>query len=114
MKRLLLIFALILLAPPLVFAQPFLTCDPQAIAEVYKVTWDTTGVESMSSAQPDGSCHHDLAGVPDGDNAGKIQAGREYTLDGVGQGVYEWGPDKTFLYGNPVDTTASTGLGLGE
>ena len=106
-------WAVILLVPSLAFAQPLLTCDPQAGVEKYKVIW-TAGGESISDAGVDGSCLHDLAGVPDGDNAGEIRAGKEYILDGVGQGIYEWSDPTPFLYSNPADTTPPTGLGLGE
>ena len=71
MKKLLLI---LILWPSLVFASPFLICDPNPGAE--KIILEINGVEVPEfAAEADGSLRYDLVGLADGDFVIRAKAG---------------------------------------
>jgi hypothetical protein len=113
MKKLILIF--ILLFPSLGFAEPFLTCDPNPGVTKYRVTVPAIGLEEFSNALLDGSAYHDIASIPDGVHDGELQAGKEeYSIDGVGHGIWRWSAPTPFTLGIPQEPGSSTGIGLSE
>jgi len=72
MKRL--FFLLLLLLPSLVFASPFLICDPNPGAE--KVILEINGVEIPEfPAEVDGSLRYDLVGLAEGAFTIRAKAG---------------------------------------
>ena len=72
MKKLLVLLALILF-PTLVFATPFLVCDPQATVTFYKLT-GPAWVPTTVTAQPDGSIRMDVSFAPVGTSSLTVAA----------------------------------------
>jgi hypothetical protein len=113
MKKLfcLLIVCGIALSPVVVQAAPFLTSDAQP-ADAHRVNWTGTW-EAPVPANTDGSAWIDLGPLAPGAYPGaQIQAGNEYTLDGVGQGVYVWSAPTPFSLTKPVVPLDVTGLDI--
>ena len=73
-------------------ADPFLTCDPQAGIDKYRVVIPSKGIDEESAALPTGAARHDIGSWPVGSYSGEVFAGSEYKLNGVPQGVWLWSP----------------------
>jgi hypothetical protein len=108
MRSLLILIALLFTMP--LWADPFLTCDPQAGVSKYKLTIDT--VESLSDANADGSAWHDLINIPAGDHDAILAAGKHWTIDGVLQPSIKWGDPSPFVLGSPDVSQLPTNISL--
>ena len=109
MKLLIPVF-IVLLTTTVLYADPFLTCDPQTGVKKYKMVIGE--VESFSNAQADGSAWHDLVDTPVGDHDATLAAGIPWTLDGVPQEATEWGPTTPFVLGRPFALQLPTSISL--
>jgi len=66
MKKTLIIILGLLLGNSLVFASPYLVCDPQAGVDTYTVYQDGTEIATKVVAQSDGSLKYDLKNIAPG------------------------------------------------
>lgn len=73
MKKLIPIVLAMVLFPSIVFASPFLVCDPQAGVTFYKLT-GPAWVPASTPAEADGSIKLDLASASIGDNSLTVAA----------------------------------------
>jgi len=71
MKKIIFII-LFCIAPLVLYASPFLVCDPQSGVESYRFTGDT--FFNTITAQADGSLRYDLAGIPMGEHQINVSA----------------------------------------
>jgi hypothetical protein len=92
----------ILLIPSLAIGAS-LTCDPQEGVTKYRVTGEVVDAET------DGSVKWNISGISAGEYNGTLEAGREYVLDGVPQGVWRWSDPVPFVLGVPEKSSPSTG-----
>jgi len=116
MKKLicLLIVCGITLSAVVVQAGPILTSDVQP-ADVHRVRWDGVTWEASVPANANGSAWIDLGPLAPGFYPGcDIQAGNEWKLDGVPQGIYEWSAPTPFSLTKPVAPLDVSGLDIGE
>ena len=110
MKKIIIIaLCLLFWWPRIASADPSLSCDPQAEVTAYRMTIEGIDYEEDSVANPDGSGNHDLAPVPAGEHQAEFRAGKEWTLDGVPQGVYDWSGPTLFSLGRPEKPNAPVG-----
>ena len=110
MKTLIFIIVL-LLGAPVLYAEPFLTCDPQEGVTKYKVIVDN-GDEVISDANADGSAWHDINYVPEGLKPAEIYAGAYWTIDGVPQLTITWSDPHPFVLGRPSISQSPTSITL--
>jgi hypothetical protein len=108
--RLLILLSIVLLTATVLYADPFLTCDPQFGVTKYKLTIDT--IESLSDANADGSAWHDLINIPAGDHDAILAAGKHWTIDGVLQPSIEWSDPSPFVLGRPDVSQLPTNISL--
>ena len=100
------------LFPVFAFAKS-MTCDPQPGVTKIRVIIPSQAIDEISVAQPDGSCLHNIDAWPAGTYSGTIQAGAEYILNGIPQGVMEWSGATPFDLEKPSLSDPSN-IGLRE
>ena len=105
MKKLILVLAILAMAVP-AFAVS-LVCDPQEGVIKYRIDGAT-----IIDAEADGSVVYDISALPPGEHNGTLEAGNEYVLDGVPQGVWQWSDPTPFVLIVPSSLSAPTGTGL--
>ena len=91
MKALLMVIVMVFIGQ-MAYAGPTLTSDPNPGIEVYRTNLPTAGFDnSVNPAGPNGEVMVDLVDVPPGQHTGgTIEAGAEWVLNGVPQGILEW------------------------
>ena len=97
--KLLIVLLITLFAAVVVYAEPFLTCDPQAGVTKYKFV--INGVESISDAQVDGSAWVDMVNIPNGVHDVTLSAGENWTIDNVIQEPIVWSVPSPFVLKRP-------------
>ena len=105
MKRLFLAILILAMVSP-VYAVS-LVCDPQEGVMVYRIDG-----EIVINAEADGSVKYDISAIPTGTHNGTLEAGNEYVLDGVPQGVWQWSDPTPFVLIIPEKKSAPTNTGL--
>jgi hypothetical protein len=104
MKRLIVVFAIILFTVP-VSAQPYITADPQTDASKYRIRFSTDGGVSWSPWTEGPPVNNvllfNIAGMPVNDYRGEAQAGAVFevtdTQTGQVTAVDEWSASSPFL-----------------
>ena len=106
MKRLILVLAILAMAVSPAFAVS-LVCDPQEGIKVYRIDG-----KAVINAEADGSVKYDISAISAGTHNKTLEAGNEYILDGVPQGVWQWSDPIPFVVTVPSNPSAPTGTGL--
>lgn len=106
MKRIILITLSLLLMSSLVYASPFLVCDPQAGVTDYKLT-GPTWIPTTTPAQPDGSIKMDVSAATVGANSLTVAACKTDPI--WGQLCSSFVP---FAFTRPSGAVVPTGFGL--
>ena len=90
--RALILAAVMVFIGQMAYAGPTLTSDPNPGAEVYRINLPTAGFNNeIIPAGPNGEVNIDLIAVPPGSHTGgTIEAGADWILNGVPQGIMEW------------------------
>lgn len=88
----------------------YLVCSPAATVTRYKVVIAGQTVEVP--AQTDGSVKFDISPYSGTNITGTICAGREWLLNGVPSGVWEWGTNAPFVLNGGAVSAAPAGIGL--
>ena len=105
MKKL--ILAILILAMAIPAWAVSLVCDPQEGVLVYRIDGTT-----IIDAEADGSVKYDISSIPAGTHNGTLEAGNEYILNGVPQGVWQWSDPTPFVLIVPSSLSAPTNTGL--